>query len=233
MKLRAKSWMGWVGSLAVSMVVFALWPELDLWVALRFYDSGRGFPANQWHVVQFIYQWTPRIGMVLTAAVLMVLILRMFAIIPIPRWLWRKCLAWLLVLVIGVGLVVHEGLKNQVGRPRPHQIEPMGGSAPFIPAMQWSTHCARNCSFVSGHAAVGFALLAFGMWSAPAMRRRWWFTGVLVGSAIGWVRMAQGGHFLSDVLFSLLAIWGSSLLIRQFWLYIRLFAFKRRLQSFS
>ena len=41
------------------------------------------------------------------------------------RWLSpglrRRVLAWLLVVVLGVGLVVHEALKNRVGRPRPVQ----------------------------------------------------------------------------------------------------------------
>jgi len=30
--------------------------------------------------------------------------------------------------------------------------------------------------------------------------------------------MLQGGHFLSDVLFAGLLVWGSALLIRQLWL---------------
>jgi hypothetical protein len=38
---------------------------------------------------------------------------------------------------------------------------------------------------------------------------------------IGAVRIAQGGHFLSDVVFSFLAIWFVHLLIRSFWLRFR------------
>ena len=62
-----------------------------------------------------------------------------------PRWLSpgvrRRVLAWVLVVVLGVGLVVHEALKNRVGRPRPVQVEQMGGAAPFVPVFTLSTHC--------------------------------------------------------------------------------------------
>jgi lipid A 4'-phosphatase len=44
---------------------------------------------------------------------------------------------------------------------------------------------------------------------------------MLAGGLIGLVRVSQGGHFLSDVVFSLIAIWGSHLLIRAVWLRFR------------
>lgn len=227
MKLREKSWLSWWLSLLVACCLFLMWPEMDLWVALQFYQPGQNFPAKQLQLIQWVYLWAPRVGMVLTVAVLMVLILRRFRLVPVPRGVWRKSLAWLLVLILGIGIVVHEVLKNQVGKPRPNQIEQMGGTAPFVPALQLSKHCSKNCSFVSGHAAIGFALMAFGMWAAPGWRRRWWLVGLLAGSSIGFVRMAQGGHFMSDVLFSLLAVWGSCLLIRQFWLHFRFFSLRK------
>ena len=66
---------------------------------------------------------------------------------------------------------------------------------PGIPGNQ----CARNCSFVSAHAAAGYVLMAGGLlW--PARRRRWIWIGLVVGSVIGVVRIIQGGHFLSDVI---------------------------------
>jgi len=227
MTRRQYAWLCWGLSLALACSAFLMWPEADLLVALPFHDSSKRFPANQLQLVQIVYIWTPRLGTLLTAALLTVLIARWWRKSVVPRGLWRKSLAWLLVVVMGVGLVVHEGLKNQVGRPRPHQTMHMGGTAPFVPALQASTHCVRNCSFVSGHAAIGFALMGMGMWAAPSARRRWWMTGLMVGSAIGLVRMAQGGHFLSDVVFSFLAIWGSTLLIRQVWLQWRLHELRR------
>lgn len=221
MTSRQQSWLGWTSSLLLACLTFGLWPELDLQAALQFYEPGRGFPANRWPLVQWVYIWAPILGTALTVLALMGILLRRACPSFVPRPYWRKMLAWVLIVFIGVGLVVHEGLKNQVGRPRPHQIQPMGGTASFVPALQVSHYCQRNCSFVSGHAAIGFALITFGMWSPRSTRRRWWIAGLLTGTAIGWVRVLQGGHFLSDVVFSFLAIWGTSLLIRGGWLYWR------------
>ena len=46
------------------------------------------------------------------------------------------------------------------------------------------------------------------------------------GAAIGAVRVAQGGHFFSDVVFSGWAVWLTYLLIRYIWLVHRLRRFK-------
>jgi len=120
--------------------------------------------------------------------------------------------------VLGVGLVVHEALKNRVGRPRPVQVEQMGGTAPFVPVFTLSTHCERNCSFVSGHAAIGFSLMAWGMWAPWSRRKQWLSASIGLGAAIGLMRIAQGGHFLSDVLFAGWTIWLIEQSIRAFWL---------------
>ncbi|MFM1817914.1 MAG: hypothetical protein RL364_774 [Pseudomonadota bacterium] len=227
MKLRQGSWWALGSTLVLLSAVFLSWPQLDLWVATALQSSDGTFAANRLFTAQAVYLWAPRIGWMLTLGVLVVLWLRWRRPGRIARGLWRRALAWLLVLLIGVGAVVHEGLKNQVGRPRPHQVQEMGGVSPFVPALQLSTHCDRNCSFVSGHAAIGFCLKAFGMWAAPARRRRWWMFGLLAGSGIGFVRMAQGGHFLSDVLFSFWAIWASSLLVRHIWLHWRAYRLRQ------
>jgi len=53
--------------------------------------------------------------------------------------------------------------------------------------------------------------------------------GAVVGLLIGAVRIAQGGHFLSDVVFAGWAVWLTYVLIRQIWLRLRL----RRYQGFT
>jgi len=222
MKPRVRAWWAWAVGLLLASAVFLTWPGLDLWLAMRFHAGEGQFPASQQPLVQAVYVWAPRLGQV--AFVLGVLALLVDALRRrlTRRWLSpglrRRVLAWLLVVVLGVGLVVHEALKNRVGRPRPVQVEQMGGAAPFVPVFTLSSHCERNCSFVSGHAAIGFSLMAWGMWATASRRRRWWFGGVLAGLAIGAVRMAQGGHFLSDIVFAGLAVWGTSLLVRALWL---------------
>ena len=227
MKPRYRSWLAWTALLLASCFIVLLWPELDLWVAQQFYEERGTFPAGDWVWVQATYVWAPRVGMALTLCALLVIVARWIQPTQVLRGVWRKSLAWLLVVVIGVGLLVHEGLKNQVGRPRPAHTLSMGGDAPFIPALHSSHLCQRNCSFVSGHAAIGFCIMTLGLWSAPAARRRWWILGTLAGTLIGLGRIMQGGHFLSDVVFTMVAIWGTNLLIRHIWLHWRLYQLKR------
>jgi len=132
-----------------------------------------------------------------------------------------------LIAIVGLGLVVDWGLKNNVGRPRPEQLQVFGADKPFVPAFEWSTHCDVNCSFVSGHAASGFSLMAWGMWAAWQRRKKFLLLGMFAGVAIGAVRVAQGGHFVSDVVFSGWAVWLTYLLIRYIWLMLRLRRLRR------
>ena len=122
------------------------------------------------------------------------------------RGIWRmRAVHWLyLVLCLGVGpgLVTNTLLKDQWGRARPAQIVEFGGSKTFTPPLLPADQCARNCSFVSGEAASMFAVfyavaLIVPHWSVATM-----IAGTIVGLAAGLVRVAQGGHFLSDVVFA-------------------------------
>ncbi len=125
-------------------------------------------------------------------------------------------------LLLGPGLVVNAVLKEHWGRARPHQVVEFGGSQPFTPALLPANHCERNCSFVSGHSAIGFWWLALGL-AWPAWRWRAMALGVVLGGALSVVRIMQGGHFLSDTVFSFLVVWGVAeslawLFRRQGWL---------------
>ena len=118
----------------------------------------------------------------------------------------------LLVLAIGPGLIVHSLLKDHWGRPRPAQIVDFGGSGHYVPPGVISDQCARNCSFVSGHASAGF-MIAAGALFWPHRRRRWLAAGLVAGSLIGAVRIVQGGHFLSDVIGAGLVVLGTVLAV--------------------
>ena len=64
-------------------------------------------------------------------------------------------------LLLGPGLVVESFLKTFSGRARPKEIIEFGGEATFSSALVFSDQCLRNCSFVSGHAAIAFWLTAY------------------------------------------------------------------------
>src|SRR5439155_25070753 len=127
----------------------------------------------------------------------------------------RKALVFLVVsMAVAPGLLANTTLKDHWGRARPVQIEAFGGSHRFTPAPLPAAECDGNCSFVSGHAALGFALVAFALLLPPGRTRRTWIAVAIgFGALVGLGRIAQGAHFLSDVVFAGLVVYGTSALL--------------------
>lgn len=204
----------WLVATLAALALFRLWPGLDLGVSAAAFDADgpSRFPFGDAAPVQWLYLAVPWLG---RCALLAGLVLA-FGPGASPRWR-RRARALLLALVLGLWGVVNVGLKDHWGRPRPTEVSAFGGPHPFQSAGTVSPYCDKNCSFVSGHAATGFTLMAVGLFGAPATRRRWWWIGLAAGVLIGAGRVLQGGHFLSDVVFAGLAMQGVCLLIRAGW----------------
>ena len=215
---RQRAVLAWCVAVLLASGVFLVWPQLDMAVATSFYQAGQGFAGEHSAWMGWVYHAAPRLGQALFVLGLLAGLLRWLWPGRVPRWCWRRLAAWMLVVVLGVGLFVHEGLKNRMGRPRPEQMVQMGGQADYVPIYTVSQACQSNCSFVSGHAAIGFSVMGLGMWAPLSRRRRWWLAGMVLGFGIGYVRIAQGGHFLSDIVFAGLTVWASALLVRWGWL---------------
>jgi lipid A 4'-phosphatase len=206
--------------LVLASVVFTVWPEIDLAAARLFYVDGR-FAGTTWAWSKFLYRWFPWFGAALLVGCGIVLLRARGTRRP-PKGQVRRAGMVLMVAVFGVWLAVHAGLKDNWGRPRPGQVQAFNGPSVFQPALHASSECRTNCSFVSGHAAGAFALLALGGFGTRRTRWRWWFAGLGLGTAVGLARMAQGGHFFSDIVFSLVVIWGVTILVREVWLRVAL-----------
>ena len=68
----------------------------------------------------------------------------------------RLAIFLLVVLFVGPGLIVNGIWKEHWGRARPFEVQNFGGEHQYTPPMQPAQECDTNCSFVSGHAAMGF-----------------------------------------------------------------------------
>ncbi len=111
--------------------------------------------------------------------------------------------AFFLVLsaAIGPGLIVNSILKENIGRARPREIIEFGGDKIYSGAARSSNQCYSNCSFSSGHAAMGFYFTVI----AYIFQRKFtkiYLYGVLFGILVGISRIIMGGHFASDVIIS-------------------------------
>ena len=206
----------YAGSCALTAALFLLFPGIDIAASRLFYDSAQGFflaGSTPVSVVEAGVPWIVRAMIVLAViAALWLAIAR--------RPLWRLDVRTLVFLVaataLGPGLVANTVLKDHWGRARPNQVVEFGGAREFTPAPLPSEQCARNCAFVSGHAALGFSLVSFALLLPCGWRRRAAIAGALTfGALIGLGRIAAGKHFLSDVVFAGLIAFATSWLLYQ------------------
>lgn len=200
----ARHWL--LATLALGLIVglvFAVFPEIDLWAASLFYDPATGtFPMSRdedWETVRNLAYWVPYL---LVAPSLFVLIRKL--VFPRTKMIIAPSVALFLVgsFIAGPGIVANLILKDNWGRPRPIQVEQFGGQAEFKPWWRPGGACARNCSFVSGEGSLAFWTVAPAM-LAPAPARPFAMgAAVAYGLSVGGLRVAFGRHFLSDVLFA-------------------------------
>lgn len=122
---------------------------------------------------------------------------------------WRRhAIFVLLTVVLGPGLLVNFVLKDHWERPRPRDVVELGGQLPYVPA---PLRGEGGKSFPCGHCSVGF-LYGMGWWIWRHSRPSWALAslavGLLTGTALGLGRLAAGGHFASDTVWSAFLAFG-------------------------
>jgi membrane-associated phospholipid phosphatase len=183
---------------ALTLVVFAIWPELDLAGARYFYHDGGFFGRD--NVERFgrdFFRVTPFVVLVAYAALWLARRLGVWR-----RWApsGRAVIFVIATMIIGPGLIVNLGLKNHMHRPRPVQTQEFGGPSEFQPWYEDDGACKKNCSFVSGEAATGFWMVAPASVAPPPWRGPAIVAAFVFGIGASLLRLAFGGHYLSDVL---------------------------------
>ncbi|WP_200762316.1 phosphatase PAP2 family protein [Nitrosophilus alvini] len=186
-----------------SVALFLYFAKIDLYISDFFYKEGTGFYLANTLFAKIIYKATIIVVAVFTIAVLGLLILDLI----LKKELFsirKKVLVYLILsLLLGPGLVVNLIFKDNWGRARPIHIEQFGGDKKFTPAFVKTDQCEKNCSFSSGHAAAAFYFLSLVPLFRDPKKRFFVAAAALAwGFAVGTVRVLQGGHFLSDVVFS-------------------------------
>jgi lipid A 4'-phosphatase len=175
------------------------YPALDLRFSARFYDAAtHQFLLQSSDLTRVFLDILQAVGLYFPVACALLILLVSINKRSASYCPHRKVLCYVLlasVLVPGVGVNL---LKLHFGRPRPVHVEQFGGVLVFSPALVVSGACSRNCSFVSGDAAVGFVPLALALLATH--RRRLWINAAFVfGVTVALLKVMQGRHFLSDV----------------------------------
>ncbi len=206
----------WLLPLILLAAITPFTPYLDREIERHFHEMAT--PPEQFHntsVLQFFYVFGLVPGQLTGILSLIALILSF--LLPSCRSLRRHALFIALTLAVGSGLIVHVILKDHWGRPRPRQVIEFGGKQEFRP--YWSPNFFHqpepSKSFPCGHCSLGFYFFVF-ILLGQRFKVRWLFyLGILLtaflGLALSYTRMAQGGHFFSDVLVSALIMWLTAL----------------------
>lgn len=196
----------------LSVLLFFLWPQLDLLVASIFFDlESQRFSGMDMGWVKLIHAIFAKIQVPMLLGLIGGIIVYTKQKATAKK---MRCVYLLCCLVVGPGLIVNVWLKdNSIGRARPKQVQEFAGEHQFTPPFVYSGACEKNCSFTSGHASIGFVFIAL-FWATR--RREYFYFGLALGALLSWVRIAMGGHFLSDVLFSFWFVYFSSLWLNKY-----------------
>jgi lipid A 4'-phosphatase len=124
----------------------------------------------------------------------------------------------ILVMAIGSGFIINVALKGHWGRPRPKQVVQFGGDQEFRAFYQpYFNNPIPSKSFPSGHASSGFyffsVILLGSYYRNKFLRNLGILLTLLLGGVLSYARIAQGGHFFTDTLFSALIMWLTALLL--------------------
>jgi lipid A 4'-phosphatase len=186
----------------ISAVVFYVFPEIDLDTAALFYDGKSGFYGAQSESIHLLR------SLILGANVAVVIVATvglLASLVLKGSWLRLPSIKWLFLfacLIVGPGLTSNALLKDNWGRARPSQIVEFGGSKAYTPPVEPSNQCERNCSFVAGEASTIYIAFFASACLFPSLSGTLVVAAVVAGSLAGLVRMMQGAHFLSDVIFA-------------------------------
>ncbi len=174
----------------------------DMQLARAFYTPGLGFSIGQkqpWYALYRFGEW-PAFALGGMAGI--VFLLGFFR--PTLAVFRRQALFLALLLIIAPGILANAVFKDHWGRPRPRQVMELGGTMAFH--QPWQPGPApKNASFPAGHPTVAFYLSAPYFILRREKRRQallWLWGGFGYGCVMGAARIIQGGHFLSDVVWS-------------------------------
>jgi len=110
--------------------------------------------------------------------------------------------------IIASALLVNVVLKDHTGRPRPREIKQFSGNWEYLPALQTGIP-GRGHSFPCGHCSIAFILTSGVVFWRHS--RKFAISSLSLGLVFGILmsiaRIVQGGHFITDAMWSLGVVW--------------------------
>jgi lipid A 4'-phosphatase len=205
------------------LLLFNRFPQVDLSVARSVFTNAPCASTDPVGGVCGMFAYDKNRLLVLLRAITLALpYIAVVVLLAVPFLSWRKlggshwrtpkidqCIAALLSLALGCGLIVNLTLKEFSGRPRPRDTNLFGGALDFIQAGSFAGKCLKNCSFISGEASSAGWLLCLILLLPPRWRLPLGVPLAVVSIMMPTMRVLTGAHYLSDAVLG----WLSSLVI--------------------
>lgn len=202
-------------------IILVVFPEIDIAFSGIFYDSALGFKHKNNIMAVGIFKLVPKFAWVYLSILFLHIIYKAFMLRSAKDFIKLPAIFLMISAIIGPGFVVNYALKENWGRARPNVVQEFGGDKKFVRACVVSDQCVSNCSFSSGHAAMGYYFTSMA-WLAPIYLQNIVFVATfLFGSFVGLGRIVQGSHFFSDIAFSFLIIMVTNYASYAFWNYLK------------
>lgn len=179
----------------IILTVFVIYsPEIDKYLASLTYNYVTKKFYGEIHLwCKIIYHSIP----VITVLLIVIPLFKLIKWKSNTKLIKKQAAIILLSFVLGPGLIVNTLFKDHWGRPRPYQV--LRDGKIFSPFYKPHFGNPSNNSFPCGHGSIGFFV---GVPLIVAGRRK---AGIILslgfGSLVSLVRMLQGGHYLSDIIF--------------------------------
>lgn len=191
-------------TLLATLTTLCYLTTLDLFTTQQFYSTAGDdrFPYTQTFLANLIYDYGP-IPAIIFGVGSVTIWLGSFSLKPLRAY--RKgALFCSLAILIGPGILINTVLKPNWGRPRPVDTVVFGGEYDYVPPGTIGPYAMAK-SFPSGHASMGFVFVlpAFLLLRKnPTAATCVFVVGFLCGAGVGASRIAEGGHYLSDIAWS-------------------------------
>lgn len=201
--------------------LLVIFPEIDIAVSGRFFEQGVGFKYKNHDIAVGIFKLVPSMTKLWVGGLVVFITYKIVSLRNAKQALKIPAIFLIISAMMGPGLAINYVLKENWGRARPNVVTEFGGDKKFTRAGAISDQCKSNCSFSSGHASMGYHFTSLA-WVVPIYLQNITFiVTFLFGTMVGVGRVAQGGHFLSDITFSFLITMIINHAIYGFWLYLQ------------
>ncbi len=187
-----------------SLAITPALSDLDLVWAGRFFtiaSTNSGWPVGQEAPWRQLYQYGEVPPVIFALCALAVCAASRLG--KISKKYAKPCMVIILTVLIGPGILVNGVLKECWGRPRPADIIAFGGTENYRDVWQPGGPGAGK-SFTCGHCAMAFSVASGAAFYPlhPALALGSMAAGVIYGVLMSVARIAQGGHFATDALWS-------------------------------